>query len=197
MNNLNRVSVSVFILTLVVGVLFAGTEPPAGSAPASRDFTFSDEPGSLVLYVSSTSVMTGTTRAMSVYGDGKIELRKERRASGTILGSFDVQVERVEVELLLQIAVDHGLVDWDPASIRVRQMRTGKSQTAGADDSSSIDLIVTLESYGDRQGVGREIRGLRDLRTARILYPDFPEYKGILDLMRYMSDAYRQAENGQ
>lgn len=139
--------------------------------------------------------MTAITQSMTVYGDGRVELRKEIVAAQRILGAHEMYLERAELESLVRIAVDHQLLEWDSAAIRVRQMRTGKSQSIGSDDSASINIIVTLETYDGEGGRAREIHGIRNFTSAKLLYPDFPEYQGIDSLLRYMVNAYRKAES--
>jgi len=184
------------VLLILASVLPATAEPQANTVPApTRAFTFSDDPGAVVLHVSVRPAQRPGTKSMVMYGDGRVALRKMARPGGRILASYDLQVDRAEVESLWRIATTHDLVDWNPAAIQIRQERTGRPFTAASADAPSTDITIALESYGERQDAGRAIRGLRDLRVARMLYPDFPEYKGIEALVRYMNDAFEQTEN--
>ncbi len=131
---------------------------------------------------------------MTVYGDGRVELKKTRISR--LEESFELRIEPGEIDRLLQVAVDHGLPEWDDTSIEARLARQLGEKHHVASDAASIHVIVALATYerGDlnQDDLKEEIR-FRGVQSASELAPDVREFEGLKLLHAELMTLWKQA----
>jgi len=174
------------LLSLWAFAVRGASEPPA--------FTASTEPSAVVLYVGMTAPTTGTTRSMTVYGAGRVELRKQRLTR--VEESFDLSIEPPERDRLLRLAVEHDLAEWDDVSIRARLARSLGTKTIVMSDAPTTRVILALTRY---ERDGRELEDIKKeisfqaVHTAAEVAPDVPELMGLGLLVEEMNALWTNA----
>ena len=165
-------------------------EPPS--------FTASTEPSAVVLYVGLTAPTTGTTRSMTVYGAGRVELRKQRLTR--VEESYDVSIAFPERDCLLRLAVEHQLAEWDDASIRARLARSLGTKTIVMSDTPTMRVILALTSYerdGRQHGAFEKEMTFQAVNTASQVAPDVPELVGLGLLVEEMNALWSSAREAR
>jgi hypothetical protein len=157
---------------------------------SSPSFTYSKSPSDLILFVQAAAPSAGNVTSMSLYGDGRLELRLKRWRSGEDK-RWDARLTADEVEALMTKAVESGLAEWDRARIAAEQKKLA-SGIPGSFDGTTVTVVLYLEHY---LSGGRSTDNLR--KTIEYANPDsaaesFPaigELRGLTDLWRYLQQA--------
>lgn len=158
--------------------LFAGTQAPAlrralvaavsvaafcsvrlFAAPAENEvnFTFSADPGKVVLVYSSYGANTGIETIFTLYGNGRLEYRSvahpgELRLPEPLLQD-EFLVEYHEMEELLRLVIDHGLSEASAESVqdKVKALTSGRPPLEIDCGYSTIEISLTTYSRGKQE----------------------------------------------
>ncbi len=178
-------------LVVTVVALMAGTwchctfgvEPDQPVA----DFTYETDPAKVILFVCSSRADKGID-SMTVYGNGRVELRAE--AAGQVAEEHELSLGDKETEALLRLAVDSGLAEYDSERIRERQLRRSMPPPR-TDGQKATTVLLSLASYKDRAGVEQTVRFESAGLSATT---DIPEIGGVAELRRRMLELHKRAK---
>lgn len=149
MKDLQRRSVARMGWFIWISVLLLPTILPAqrlGDVPYSEAvYEVSKAPDEVVLQVQTGSASRGTSRSMTVYGDGIVELRESR--NGQELRAGRVTLSPAEAKALVDSAVHGGLAEWDHETILAWIRRDSAGAVPIVEDGGSVRISLTLESY--------------------------------------------------
>lgn len=174
-------------------------KPPVEANYGTSSFTFSSDPAEVVLSIASETGLRRRRTSMSIYGDGRTELRVA--AGEQVREQYEVSLDYSEVEALLRLAVNHGLVEYDSTNIMARRFRRLQGRPyGGAADASQLKLSLSLESYtrGDyaQRNVEKSIRFYAAGLAARA-FPEIKEIQGLAELQRRFFTMLAEAKKKQ
>lgn len=153
-------------------------------------FTYSKSPSDLILFVQAAAPSVGNVASMSIYGDGRLELRRKRWRSGEDK-RWVVRLSTEEVDALMTKAVESGLADWDGTRIATEQKKLAGG-IPGSVDGTTVTVVLALEHY---ESGGRSTDDLRKTieyanpDSAADSFPSIRELRGLTDLWRYLQQA--------
>jgi len=141
-----RLGVSLLLLCLWSGSLHG--------ADGDAEFTFSADPGALVFLYSSFATNTGVERTFSLFGDGRLEYRllvhSGEQASAITHRAETSYLEYLEMEGILQLAIDHNLMETTSRAIREEVLRINYGNPPLEIDCgySTVEIYLTEFSRG-------------------------------------------------
>ncbi len=193
-SNIGRIRFRKRLIAFFV-ILWACVEVTSQPVGADVCFTFSADPGEVVLLVTSRGGMVGVHSTFTLYGDGRLEYRHEG-IDGTLHEKYDFHLDYSEMEKLLRLAVDHSLLDATEKDIenKVKALRPD-GRLPNITDGVVVVFEVTLTSYrttgGERGKTTNKIRLPEPTYLSR--YYNIPELHGLAAILGQMSDYRRLA----
>lgn len=148
--------------------LATGLTVAAIVAPAHAQLAFqaSADPGTVVIQLSRDVGIEGDdTPRVRVYGDGRVLVHFPVYMLRA--GDYTMQLSPVELNAMLRTAVDGGLVDFDPATVRSEMRQAGLARRQAAlqggepvtltsrSDDTVDTLDIQLETYTGPDGATR------------------------------------------
>lgn len=149
-------------------------------------FTYSDDPAAVVLFVNVLNLMANISHSATLYGDGRIELQVRHAGTNTLMEEYEITITSEKVHALLREVVHHGLAEWDGASVHARQLRlTSGHGYASPSDSLRVAVVLALDSYSrasySQKNIERTIR-VRGPSHGANLFPEIVELEGVKKL---------------
>jgi hypothetical protein len=156
------------------------------------DFTYSKSPKCVVLFVQSLGRNTGEIRAMSLFGDGRLQLSFRAEAKSPE-SHRDLHLAPSEVDSLLTSAVRHGLADWDSTRIESEKLVATGGKIFETQDGEIVHVTIALTSLRHGDSLEKDVR--RTMRVANPglasrYFPDIEELAGIAELQQYLTAAF-------
>jgi hypothetical protein len=150
---------------------------------AGATYHYSHEPTKAVLTIS-TRGQNLTTRSVIVFGDGRLEISHDR------IGEWEGQISREEMDRLMDMAVRHGLAEWDGDTIRAWQLADFGRPFLGEADGMTTRILLNLEWY-ERDGYQvEELRRVATVRSPAFVaerFPDIPQFTAIENLVSWLA----------
>lgn len=175
-----------------------GTAPPASDA-ANVSYSYSHDPSAVILFVQVFAPQVGSSRSLTLFGDGRLELLV-RPGSQEGDSRSEIRLSLEEVDQLLRGAVDSGLAEWDATRIEAEQLKASNGRRFLVVDGTAVHVSLALESFcrGDRtvRDVRKSIR-VRSPRDMAERFPGIEEYEGIARLVDYLYAALSRASEGK
>jgi hypothetical protein len=157
---------------------------------AEASYNYSQDPTKAVLTVS-TSSNDFSKRSLILFGDGRMEIYDNRR------GSWEGQLEREAMDILIHRLVNLGLAEWDGDTIRSWQLQDLGGPFPGKTDAMRVRVLFALEDY---QRGSYRVESIQRTATVRApgfverTFPDIPQFKALAELSAMLSDEIKKAE---
>jgi hypothetical protein len=163
---------------------------------AEANFDYSRDPTRVILHIVEGR-QDLKIQSMTIYGDGRLDL-EIRPGPETILSEHSRQLSDVEMTRILRSVVDHGLAEWDNGRIHSLQLtKRGGRAYAPPPDARNITILISLREYRrgpyEMKNLERTIQ-VRGAEYAVEIFPDIPEFRGVLNLMSQMDEEFRRLE---
>lgn len=174
--------------TGVLGATAASlAEEPKPAKLEGIEVSYETQAAELVLVISTSGGMKGVKETLRIYGNGEVIARSHR--GGRQLDEVRSELDEGAILDLVQIAVEHGLAEWDDTEIQARllEQQSGGSRNLSPSDRPTLTVLLSLQQYsrGDKElgQVEKRIR-LRAPRWAVEVYPRILEFRGLALLLK-------------
>lgn len=188
----------IFLYGLLYLVLGFHSALLAATPENSSNFSFSADPGEVVLFVAYRGGMLGVEPSFTLYGDGRLQYRSQG-FSGTLYEEYQFSLSYQEMEEILQLVVNHGLIDASREGIdrKLRQLRPSRDLPKVI-DGSDMSIRISLESYGrDGKQLGAVSNEITiNSPSALSRHYDIEELHGCAALEERMMQFWRLAKKG-
>lgn len=185
-------------IATTVGLFLCSVMLLAESSQSGTNFTFSADPSETVLVVTYSGGTLGVTSSFSLHGDGRLEYRSEISGSGspTLLEKLEIELTYQEVENLLRVAADFGLVEASKESVedKIRELHPRRDLPIKT-DGGYMTIRISLTSYSRGEEEYGPLTNKITLYTPSHLSQryDVKELHGFADLGRQMTEFKRLA----
>jgi hypothetical protein len=162
----------------------------------SIKLSFSADPTVAVLYVTYRGGLTGTNSKFLLYGDGRLEYRREGK-SGILHEGYEFFLDYSEVEEILMLAAEHNLAEVSNEEIENKiKLRSADGRIPKITDAADMFLRISLTSYvreGEDYGAVRNEIWAHSPTYMLRFYPDIEELQGLADIAKKMKAFQRLA----
>ena len=175
-----RQTVSLLLLALLA-LPALGEVLPRKARYAEATCVYSLDPTKAVLTISASG-NSSSRQTVIVFGDGRLELSDNRR------GKWVGQISRQEMDELIDLAVSHGLAEWDNATLRAWQL-ADFGPFPGKVDGVSFRVILALDRYQRGGYVHENLERLALVRSPSFVaehFPDIPQFHAVAELANWM-----------
>ena len=139
-------------ISLLLSACGQGATATAGESDVS--FDFSADPAEVILRITYLGGMTGINPAYSLFGDGRLEFRKED-IRGNVVETYDISLDYHQMHEMISIAVASNLVDTSTEDVASSlKALTARGVAPTVEDGADADFEISLTSYSR---AGREL----------------------------------------
>ncbi len=189
-------------LALFISLLLSACSQGATATASESDisFDFSADPAEVILRITYIGGMTGINPAYSLFGDGRLEFRKED-VSGNAVERYDISLDYSQMHEMISIAVASNLVDTSTEDV-VASLKalTSRGVAPRVKDGPDVIFEISLASYSRAGGEPGPRSNKIAMHSPVYLYrfyetEELRGYARIMELMRrYQSIASYRAK---
>ena len=183
------------VIALIVLLAATPAAPLLAGTPEQQQaaFTCTDDPARVVLFVQSTKPSTGVRDTMTIYGDGRLSLARHQEGA---TNRSELRLTAKELHELLRQVVDDGLAEFDPTTIRARQIDSNGGFHPKSSSGPLVKVLLSLETLKRGERTIQPVEKAIDFMSPQLSaerFPEIREYSGLVRLLEYMEAAFQQA----
>lgn len=187
-----RMQVTVFVALCCLFVLTSLVVRAVVNSPA-RFYSYGKKPSTAVIEVALLPGLTRDRITFTVYGDGKLAMVLSSGSEQRHIWGREVWLGELEVERLVEAAVNAGLVRFDPRD-QAEGAKRSRSEP-NSTDGSVVVFTITLDSYAEdsapQENSVSNTFSLSDPAGLALKAPGVTEYSGISQIVGELSQIYR------
>jgi hypothetical protein len=189
-----RNAIPFVIFSLPIATLASGGGSQAPGGATSARFSRTHDPARVVLFVQSERPGAAVRDTMTLYGDGRVAL--SRYQEGTV-ERREMRLPASEVDALVRQVVDDGLADFDPVTIRARQIEAHGNFHPKSSSGPLVKVLISLESLQRGEGPAAPVEKTIDFMSPQLSaerFPEIREYAGLVRLLDLLQGLFVRAE---
>lgn len=190
---------TVFFLFLAMFFLGDTTHSAETSRFDTATFTIPDDPSRLVLSVIESRGAGRRADSLSLFADGRLELRK--RSGSTVVEERALRLDREETRSILEVAIRHGLAEWDTLAVEakiVERTQDNRRREIAPPDSPLLTVILRVENYSrgpvELEIVEQKIR-LRGPEHQADRPPEIREIQGLSAFANFLRGLHERGDS--
>lgn len=153
-------------------------------------FTRTDDPERVVLLVQSERPGAGVRDTMTLYGDGRLALARHQDGKAQ---RREGRLEPFELDELLRQVVADRLAEFDPISIRAREVDKNGGFRPTSSSGPLVKVLISLDSLSRGGRPAQKVERQVDFMSPQLAaerFPEIREYQGLVRLLDYMRRAF-------
>ena len=183
------------VLLLTFPLFSLAEVPRAREGSGDLKFTRTHNPGRVVLFVQSIRPSAGVRESITIYGDGRTLLSRDAPGGEISSAEGELKLDATRIDRVLEEVVASGLADYDPTTIRARELTRGDGFRPRSSSGPLVKILVSFDSIERKSQLSADVHRQIEMMSPQLAaehYPEIREYAAVVMLLDFMEQIWRE-----